>query len=925
MSTEEKNKGKRLKGLKRLPPNKKKSGKLKLVLRGILIFFLLLIVGSGIFYFKKIRPIYMDYKAQMYEIIEDMGQGSFRRKGNTYIYDKDGAKIGKLGNEKYSYVESSKISDYIKKGYIAKEDRNFALHNGVDYKAILRAAIEYIKHKGRITQGGSTITQQVIKNNLLSQERSFKRKIVEAMTAQELEKTYSKAQIMEFYCNSNYYGSGCYGVEGAAEYYFGKTAKDVTLAEAAIIVGTSNRPNDYNPSVDYEKAMKKKASVLKSMLEEGYINKDEYEVALKERPKIVEQTDNTDSDNYMVSYAVHCATLELMRESGFEFKYGLTDKAEYEEYQEKYKKAYSSMSAVIRNGGYKIYTSFDQQLQSRLQEAVTSHLDNKLQGAAVCIDNKTQMVVAIVGGKKRSDEYNRAFLMERNPGSSIKPLLVYGPALNDGTITAGKIMQDQEIDINGYSPSNADGQYRGDVTVRQALAESINTIAVQILSENGIKDSFPYLRKMRFSSLSPADPTMLSTALGGFTNGVKIIDMAKGYAAIANGGKYSENTCLVRLEMEDGTNLFKVTDEEKEIYNKDTAYILTDLMQGTFRWKHGTAHDLYNESKIYAGKTGTTNNNKDAWFCGFSTDYTCAVWTGRDKPKSIENLKGSTYPLYIWLSFMDGITPEKKDFPIPETVYLENDMGEENHSVEITDDMFASRPKGFDYMSELTKEKLQKKERDARIKEEKKAADDAVDKFEKFQITSIEEAQSLDERHQNVLNVIKQIEDEEEQKGYLERTAYKYNLLSGEVTSKWKEVIEQEEKNKQAKKDLENQKKAAKSEETAREELNQRKIDVVEWYIDALEDRTVYSEAVKEMILDAREALKECENLKRYDELNEDLEKAISKAQNQPTREELEQRKKQITMPTENDYPETYNPNSSYGTTQQTQTTTIAQ
>lgn len=871
----------------------------------ILAVFFLLLVSTTVFAYQKIHPIYVDTQKNIYQILSSMNEGSFRREGNTYVFDKDGHKIGKIGNENYAYVESADISPYIKNGYIAQEDKNFATHHGVDFKALFRAGIAYVKNRGVITQGGSTITQQTIKNNLLSSERTFSRKITEALLAFEVEKTYTKAQIMEFYCNSNYYGNGCYGVEGAAQYYFGKSAKDVTLAEAAMIVGTSNRPNDYNPEASYEKAMKKKEEVLKNMLKEKLISQKEYEQALKEKPLVVAKGDKTDNDNYMVSYAVHCATLRLMEMQGFQFRYSFSSKKEYKKYEDAYSKLYSECSDTIRSGGYKIYTSFDTKIQKQMQDTVSSVLaDHKeLQGAAVCIDNQTQMIVAIVGGKSEKDEYNRAFLAERNPGSSIKPLLDYGPAINEGVITPASVIKDEPIDFNGYSPKNSSGTYLGDVTAREALARSINTVAVKLFRMTGNDICFSYLTDMRFSSLSFADSTISSIALGGMTYGVKPVDMAKGYSTLANGGKYSDNDCVLRLEREDGSIVFQANNNETEVYTADTAFILTDMLQGVFREEYGTAHDLYQKGRIYAGKTGTTDDNKDAWFCGYSTDYTTSVWVGCDTPKSIEGLTGSSYPADIFVSFMNTITDASSDFTPPETVYLFNENGD-TKTLPSGNDCYASRPSGYDYGSSLNDERREEYLLEQRIEKEKESAEKKVSDFESFTIKNTSDAKKIDEKYNEVLNVISQIEDTAEQAPYKERAAYQYSLLQKAFDKEWKQAIEVEEDAALKKQQLDQAKETAESEELALETMINKKKDVVKWYIDALYDRQVYGTGTKQMITDANKALQECESYDGYEALKADLDDAIAYASALPTKEELQEEENAISYPDASAYPD---------------------
>ena len=250
--------------------------------------------------------------------------------------------IGEINAGSYVYAEISDIPITLQNAYIAAEDQNFKHHHGVDYKGTLRAALALIKNKGEIKQGGSTITQQVIKNNLLSQEQSFSRKFMEIMMAPDLEKKYSKQEIMEFYCNSNYYGNGCYGVENASRFYFGKPVKELTLAESAMIAGISNSPNNYNPVTSIELATKKKNSILNKMFDQGMITEKDKKLAKKQEIIVTKTARETvNSNNYMSSYAIHCATEELMKLDGFEFQYLFDSEDTYKNYQKKYKETYN--------------------------------------------------------------------------------------------------------------------------------------------------------------------------------------------------------------------------------------------------------------------------------------------------------------------------------------------------------------------------------------------------------------------------------------------------------------------------------------------------------------------------------------------------------------------------------------------------------
>ena len=396
----------------------------KLILNICLILLLVAIIG-GSFAYAQVWPMYEEASEEAYDKLTNLSEDNFHMLSNTLIFDSKGKKIGEIDSGSYQYVKIKNISPYIQNGYIATEDRRFKQHGGINLQSLTRAALALWRHDGAITQGGSTITQQVIKNNLLTQEQSYGRKLTEVLLAPSLEQKFNKAEIMEFYCNSNYYGNQCYGVETASQYYFGCSAKDVTLGQAAMLCGVSNRPNDYNPIASMELATQKEKEVLDNMKKEGYITEKEYNKAIKEKIKIVGLDDTASSENYMVSYAIDCATLQLMETEGFEFKYTFETSAEQKEYKKKYSKAYSEKAAEIRAGGFKIYTSLNSKIQKKLQDSVSNTLSsftekNKktkkyaLQSAAMCIDNNTQYVVAVVGGRSKKISIIEPFYLPDN-------------------------------------------------------------------------------------------------------------------------------------------------------------------------------------------------------------------------------------------------------------------------------------------------------------------------------------------------------------------------------------------------------------------------------------------------------------------------------------------------------------------------------
>ena len=863
-----------------------KKKKRKKIRRIIFSFLSLCLITVTAIIIAKFYPEYKNIKQNAYEKLSNMTEDSFKRAGNTEIYDKDGNIIGKYGNEKYEYISFQDISKYIVNGYIAKEDRNFLNHHGVDYKAILRAGYSYIKHKGVITQGGSTITQQVIKNNLLTSEQTYQRKITEIMLARALEKQYNKNQIMEFYCNSNYFGNGCYGVQAASQYYFGCDAKDISLGNAAILVATSNLPNVYNPIVNYDLSLEKRNDVLDDMLTCQYISQEEYDEAVAEKPTIVKQQSSEIKETYLTTYALHCTALKIMKKEGFDFKYTYRTEQEYEEYKKDYDEKYNNTVEVVRSGGYKIYTSLNQNIQKKLQQSIDSNLSEfqernendemyALQSAGVCVDNNSNMVVAIVGGRNNEGYYNRGYQAKRQSGSAIKPLLDYAPAINEGVVSCGTMVKDEEISIDGYSPLNANRKYIGDVSVRSALFNSINTIAVKLYTETGKETALSYLADMHFHSMSYADMIAPSIAIGGFTNGVAVDEMAKGYSTLANGGKYSENTCIYKIIDSNNEIIYQSDDATTEVFNEDTAFMMTDMMQQTFKENGGAGNKYQTDKQIYVGKTGTTNDTKDVWFCGYSAYYTTAIWIGYDTPREMENMQSATYPTKIWIDFMQDLHKNlaPKEFMIPNTVKLMNNQGDIK-DIDYNKDVYESRPYGYDYISMISYEKVQQRKKEEENKIILEEAKTAVEEFEQFQITSIEEAQSFADLYNETYEKVSKVSDDSEKESLMKRISYKYDLLSGEFVDKWNEAIDSYNQVAQEQRNSENILKKQESIEAAEQNRKVQYINLVKWYIEKLNERTYYTDYIKELVLGADEALSNCVGFDEYEELKQELDTA---------------------------------------------------
>lgn len=881
----------------------------------VILVFLVILCGSILV--ARIYPLYQQGRDVAYEKLTDLDVSKFRKYSNTEVFDKDNNKIGEIDAGDYKYVEIKNISKYIQNGYIAQEDKRFKEHPGIDLKAILRAGVALVENDGEITQGGSTITQQVIKNNMLTQEQSYERKMAEIFIAPYIDAKLGKSKIMEIYCNTNFYGNNCYGVEKASRYYFGKSSKKLSLPEAAMLVGVSNNPNEANPIANMKLALKNMKEVLRNMYDEGYITKKQYKSAVKKGVTLHADTEESaSSDNYMLSYALYCATLKEMERQGFNFKYTFVDENEYNKYKDKYGQTYGRVSQEIRQGGYKIYTSIDQGIQNALQNSVDNGLANftevaedgryKLQGSAVCVDNNTQYVVAIVGGRGTQDQYNRGFLATRQPGSCIKPLLSYAPAIDNGIVNGSSIVVDEKVyavqgDEESYSPNNADFKYLGAMTVREALARSRNTIAYKLYNQVGKLTALSYLGEMHFSSLSNVDNTVESLPLGGFTNGAKVCDMAKGYATLENHGAYSDRTCIRKIVHDTEGTLYEEEDIKKtltQVYSPDTAFIVTDMMQGVFKEEYGTAHRYDTDAQIYAGKTGTTDDNKDAWFCGFSKYYTTSVWVGYDQPQEMSGIQGGTYPLRIWSDFMtvlhSNLGLPKADFSRPDTAILkkvsaDGSLGTKKYKMskiktgDGAPSLYSQRPKGYDYFSVLNQKRFEEWEEKKGDEDAQKEAEFSLVWFEEWNILSAQDAMTVDAEYAKLQALIEKIKDVNVKKEFRKRAAKKYELLSGDIKNNWTTEIEEQKAAELEQREYQYKIDAENSKIESENALHQTRVNKVQWYIDNLMVRQYCTDVTLLMIRDAQTALERCSGYQEYDSLSQQLTSAILYAQSLPT------------------------------------------
>lgn len=644
---------------------KKKHRKFWLFVKIQLLFFLLLL-GAGAYYvFGGYAQEVESLKAEAEQLVGGSTEATFRENQTSIFYDADGGVISTLKGEKESYyLEYEDIPVNAVAAIVSIEDKKFFRHDGVDYMALLRA-VKAMAENGKVTQGGSTITMQLARNIFISQEKTWQRKVEEIYIAWNLEEKYTKDQIIEFYLNNIYFGNGYYGIQSASRGYFNCDVDELSLSEIAFLCAIPNNPTLYDPLTNMENTLARRDRILYNMEVDGKISEVAYANAIVEELSL-ERPQAAEKNDYVETYAYYCATRTLMELEGFSFCNEFESAADEEAYNENYAELYAECQRKLYTGGYQIFTSLDLDLQDELQAAVDDTLEvfdtvneegvYELQASAVCINNNTGYVQAIVGGRKQDFAgytLNRAYQSFRQPGSAIKPLLVYAPLFERGK-TPDSVVVDEPIE-NG--PKNANGTYIGETTLRTAVEKSINTVAWRLYEELSPEAGLAYLKDMNFSKIE-SDDYRLSTALGGFTNGVSAVEMASGYATLANDGKYRVPTCIVKILDGSGNVVYACAQEGKQVYRQNAARMMTDVLTGVFT--NGTARGLELSDMPCAGKTGTTNDQKDGWFVGYTRYYTTSVWVGYDMPQKLEGLMGYTYPGEIWQTFMEAAHEDKE-------------------------------------------------------------------------------------------------------------------------------------------------------------------------------------------------------------------------------------------------------------------------
>lgn len=603
------------------------------ILKAILIIFLLLLIVV------LVAGGYAAYK--VYGIVKDvrLSKNDLTIKyENSVVKDMENNTIGILnGNENRESISIEEMPEYLPEAFIAIEDERFYEHKGVDVKRTLKAVYTYIVNKGKSPFGGSTITQQMVKNLTQEKEDTWQRKVREMARAYYVEQEMTKEEILELYLNLIFLGDTVYGVEKGSNYYFNKSAKDLDLAECAFLAGINHSPNSYNPFEEnneetLETIKKRTKIVLNKMKELGKIkSEEEYLQAIKE----VEEGLNFNQGAFpqtVFSYHTDAAINQIIAQL-----------------QKEHDWTYEQAKLYLSSGGFTIYTTQNPKVQTIIDEELSQEKYKQTavdkegnvqqsQAAVVLIDHKTGYVLGVSGGigeKNTAFGFNRATDAVRQTGSSMKPIAVLAPAINEGIITAATVFDDNPTSFNNetYEPKNFGYKYMGLITTRKAIANSQNIPMVKAMCLLTPEKSIKFLKEIGITSIDENKDNVLALALGGLTWGVSPLEMAGAYATIANGGVYQKPTFYSKVVDENGNIVLKPEQNKKRVMSEEAAYVLKEVL--TESVKTGTSTTCTIEGMSVAAKTGTTNNDYDRWFCAFTPYYTTTVWYGYDNSCTI--------------------------------------------------------------------------------------------------------------------------------------------------------------------------------------------------------------------------------------------------------------------------------------------------
>ena len=613
---------------------------------------------------------------------------------NSEVYFGSGEKLGTINSELIrKTVTYENIGDNVKNAIIASEDSNFYSNSGIDIWAVLRAT--HSEATGARTTGGSTITQQLVKNQLLDNSRSYERKAKEILLALRVDSHFSKNEILENYLNvapfgKNSLGQNISGIETAAQGVFGVHSKDLNIAQAAYLVGFVQSPYRYTPfdstgnirpDEELQAGFERQQYVLERMLSNDFITKEQFEEAKKFDIKgaYTKQKYSEYTDYPYIRDEVTSSVAEILAEQT----------AKKNNREEEFKNDSDYRNELIEKsrikfitGGYKVKTTLDKKLYDTLQEtkkqfaSYPTHTQGgvvyPLEIGASVIENSTGKVLAFIGGMDyKKQQLNHATRTRRSPGSTIKPLLVYGPAIDKGYITPNSTVLDKRFNHYGWRPENYDMSERGYLPAREALARSLNLPTVRLYSAFYKEDPVTnYLEKMGAEGLTESDKTNLATAIGGMTYGLSVTENTSAFSTFANKGEHKKAHIIEEIENNDGELVYKADFSPVKVFEESTSYLIVDMLGDVINKNYGTSHDMpsklkFNSKNLFV-KTGTSEYYKDLWVVGGSTKITVGLWNGYDSPAKVPSYD---YAQRSWVAVMNAIYALDKNIIAPDTAF----------------------------------------------------------------------------------------------------------------------------------------------------------------------------------------------------------------------------------------------------------------
>ncbi len=605
------------------------------------IMFVFAVVGA-------IAGLFMAYTQEIPEITD---LRSYKPNLTTAVYDLNGNLISQLYAEQRTLVKLAQIPAQLQNAFISKEDPRFFQHSGIDLKGIARAAVNNLAH-GKIVEGGSTITQQLARNLFLTREKSFGRKIKEVMLSMQIEKYYTKNEILELYCNQVYFGNGAYGVEAAARTYFGKHVEELLLPEAATLSALPQAPSQFNPYQHPETAIEKRNLVLGKMFDAGFITEAEKTQAIA-APMELHKLEVKNAP-YFVEYVRQ--QMETTYGNTLIYKGGL--------------KVYTTLDSVMQDTAQEVFNLHLQKIQAEIEANLGEKLNYPLQGAMLGIDPRTGYVKVMIGGIDFSkSEFNRAVQSRRQSGSAFKPI-VYAAAIDNGFRVSDVIMDSpivfKNADGNDWKPENISGKFSGPSILLNGLTYSKNVVTVKLLNKVGIGTTAMYARKLGITSPLSKDLTM---GLG--SSSLSLMEMVNAFACFANGGMRVSPVSILNVNDSNGKLLEQNTSKLEQTIAPSTAYIMNYMLENVVNKGTGKAVRQLGFKGPCAGKTGTTNDYSDVWFIGYTPDLVLGIWIGFDTKETLgKNMTGGRLAAPIFGEFAMNVFGGQAngDFLVPDNI-----------------------------------------------------------------------------------------------------------------------------------------------------------------------------------------------------------------------------------------------------------------